>query len=244
MAEAKKGLPIWAWFAIGCAGLVVLALIVILVVGMFVTKKVKDVAGDFKKNPEVAAARMIVKLNPDLEEVSVDEDAGTITVRDKKTGKVFTANVDDIKDGRFTIEGEDGKAVISTQSDKEGGTLKVTSDKGTVQFGSGDASKIPDWVPVFPGADMKSVFSMSTDGSVRGSAEIVTDKSKDEILAFYRKAMDDEGYQIQTSSYSGSDQSVDMITGTMADPKRNLMVNVSVDKDGEVKAAVTYSQGD
>ena len=85
-APAKKGLPVWAWVGIGCGALVVVVLIVVTVAGFLVANKVKDVAADFEKNPAMATARMIVKLNPDLEEVSTDDEEGTITVRNTKTG--------------------------------------------------------------------------------------------------------------------------------------------------------------
>lgn len=244
MSEGKKGLPIWAWFGIGCAGLMVLVMIALLVVGVFVTKKVKEVAGDFENNPEIAAARLIVKLNPDLEEVEVDEEEGTITVRNKKTDEVFTADVDDLREGRFTVMGEDGTAVITTEGSEDEGTFKITAGGQTMKFGSGDDTAVPDWVPVVPGGEAESLFSMNADGVSRGSAKIVTEKSAQEVLEFYRNAMEEAGYEIQTSSYSGGDDSVDMLNGQSKDPKRSLMVNVTSDSDGEINVAVTYSEGE
>ena len=69
-APAKKGIPVWAWIGIGCAAMVILVLIVVMVGGFFVARKVQDVAADFEANPAMATAKMIVKLNPELEEVS------------------------------------------------------------------------------------------------------------------------------------------------------------------------------
>ena len=244
MTEGKKGLPIWAWFGIGCAGLLALIMIGLLVVGMFVTKKVKEVAGDFEKNPEIAAARMLVKLNPEIEEVEVDEDEGTITVRNKKTGEVFTADVDDLKEGRFTITGEDGTAVITAGAGDEEGSFKVTAGGSTMELGGGDVADVPSWIPVIPGAEVQPLFSMNADGVTRGSVKIVTDKDSEDVLEFYRKEMEKAGFEIQTSSYAGGGESVDMLTGESKDPKRSLMVNVTSDSDGKVNAAVTYSEGE
>ncbi len=86
----KKGLGPLAWIGIGCGALVVIVAVALVVVGLIAAKKIKDVAGDFKDNPEMAAARLIVKMNPELEEVSADEQAATITVRHTKTGEVVT----------------------------------------------------------------------------------------------------------------------------------------------------------
>jgi uncharacterized protein YneF (UPF0154 family) len=103
-APVKQGLPVWAWVGIGCGALLILVLVVVMVGGFFVARKVKDVAGDFEKDPAMATARMIVKLNPDLEEVAVDSDAGTITVRNTKTGEVVTVDFDDIEQGKISFK--------------------------------------------------------------------------------------------------------------------------------------------
>lgn len=244
MSEGKKGLPIWAWFGIGCAGLLVLLMVVLLVVGLFVTKKVKEVAGDFEKNPEIAAARLIVKLNPELEEVEVDEEAGTITVREKKTGKVFTADVDDLKEGRFTITDEDGTAVITASGGEDEGSFKITAGDQTMEFGGGDAAGTPSWIPVIPGAKTEPMFSMNADGVSHGSVKIVTDKGVKDLLEFYREKMEQAGFEIHMSSHSGGGQSVDVLTGHTEIPKKSLTVNASTDSDGEVTVVITYSEGE
>ncbi len=244
MSEGKKGLPIWAWFGIGCATLVVLVMIVLLVVGMFVTKKVKEVAADFENNPEIAAARMIVKLNPEIEEVEVNEDEGTITVRNKKTGEIFTADVDDLKEGRFTVTGEDGTAVITAGAGDDDDSFKITAGGQTLEIGGGDESKTPSWVPILPDAETEPLFTMSSDGVTRGSVKIVTTKDSDEVLAFYKKEMEKAGFEIQTSSFSGDGESVDMITGQSEEVQRTLNVNVAKDSDGEVTVALTYTEGE
>jgi uncharacterized protein YneF (UPF0154 family) len=72
-AQPKKGLPVWAWIGIGCGALLIMVLVVVMVGGFFVARKVQDVAADFEENPAMATAKMIVKLNPELEEVSTDD---------------------------------------------------------------------------------------------------------------------------------------------------------------------------
>jgi hypothetical protein len=56
--------------------------------------------------------------------------------------------------------------------------------------------------------------------------------------------MEKAGFEIQTSSYSGGGESVDMLTGQIEDPKKSLIVNVSVDSDDKVTVALTYSEGE
>ena len=72
------------WVLVGCGGIVLLVAVIMLVAGMFVAKKAGSYLKDAEKNPAMAAAKMIVAMNPELETVSADEDAGTITIRNKK----------------------------------------------------------------------------------------------------------------------------------------------------------------
>lgn len=113
-----------------------------------------------------------------------------------------------------------------------------------MEFGGGDDSKVPEWVPVISGGEIEPLFSMSADGVSRGSVQIVTDKNAEEVLEFYREKMEQAGYEIQTSSYSGGGESVDMLNGQSEDPKRTMMVNVTTDSEGEVTAAVTFTEED
>ncbi len=72
----RKGLGTLAWIGIGCGVLLVVVVIALAVTSWFVVGKARQVAVDVEGNPALAAARMIVKLNPELEEVEVDQDAG------------------------------------------------------------------------------------------------------------------------------------------------------------------------
>ena len=73
-APQKKGLSTWAWIGIGCGVLVVIATVVLVAVGFFAARKLQDVAGDldFKDNPEMASARLFVRMNPELGAVLQD----------------------------------------------------------------------------------------------------------------------------------------------------------------------------
>ena len=97
--SAKTGLPVWAWIGIGCGAIVVFVMIAMTVGGFLLANKAKDMVADFEDDPAMATAKMIVKLNPELEEVSSDPEAGTMTVRNTKSGEEITVNFDDIEKG-------------------------------------------------------------------------------------------------------------------------------------------------
>ncbi len=99
----KKGLPPLAWVGIGCGGLILIGIILMLVAGVFISKKAKELGVDFSKNPEKAAAELIVSMTPDLEKVSSDDVAGTITIR-MKDGIEKTLTYKDIQEGKFATD--------------------------------------------------------------------------------------------------------------------------------------------
>jgi len=243
-APAKKGLPIWAWVGIGCGALIVLVMIVVTVGGFLVANKVKDVAADFEKNPAMATARMIVKLNPELEEVSTDEEAGTITVRNTKTGEEITVNFEDIEEGKFSFTSGDREVTIDTSELEESGSIKVTDDEGAVVFSTGDttAEDIPPWVPVYPGTEPTSRHTMRREEEINGGFEVVTSDRVADVLEFYRTALDGEGYKVSVNTFSQNDSEGGMVNGRNEGEKRSVVVILN-SEDGATKVVVSYNQG-
>ena len=58
--------------------------------------------------------------NPDLEVVSSDDESGTVTIRNKKTGEEITMNAADIKNGRLRFKNEKGEEVTFEGSGEKG----------------------------------------------------------------------------------------------------------------------------
>ena len=170
----KKGLSTLAWIGIGCGVLVVMVAAALLVIGMIAAKKFKDVAGDFKDNPEMAAARLIVKMNPELEEVSADEQAGTITVRHTKTGEIVTVSIQDLKEGRIKFTTDEGEVSVEATGDGEEGTFSVTRGDETWKMRTGvdTVGDIPAWVPVLPGSEAESPHVVESEGKTSGGFQL------------------------------------------------------------------------
>lgn len=245
-AQGKKGLPALAWIGIGCGVIVLIGAIALVAGGVFVAKKVKDAAGDFEKNPTLAGARMIVKLNPEWEEVSVDEKAGTITVREKKTGKETTVGLDDLAKGRVTFSSEGKSYTVEAQGDHETGQLKVTDESGKTVFSAGGAggAKAPDWVPTYPGTSAKGGLVMQNGASVSGSFQVATDDAPEKVVDYYRKTLSDAGFKVRVNTYSeGEGPSGGVVYGENEAAKRTVTVMISVEDD-RTTAAVSYSQGE
>ncbi len=240
-ATAKKGLPVWAWVGIGCGAVIVLMLIVVTVGGFLVASKVKDVAADFEDNPAMATARLIVKLNPELEEVSTDDEAGTITVRITETGEVVTVNFADIEEGKFSFTTDEGEVTIDASGVAESGSLSITTEDGSVVYQAGVVSEnIPAWVPVYPGAEPANRHSLNTADSTSGGFQLETSDPVAAVLEFYRSALEEEGYAVSVNTFSQDDTEGGMVNGSNEDSGRTVMAILS-SENGTTEVNVNYS---
>ena len=243
-AQAQKGLPVWAWIGIGCGALLIVVLAVVMVGGFFVARKVQDVATDFEENPAMATAKMIVRLNPELEEVSTDEEAGTITVRNTKTGEVITVNFEDIEEGKLSFTTDEGEVTIDASELDESGSLTVTNEEGKVVLATGAAASddVESWVPVYPGSEPANRHSMRTDEEMSGGFELETTASVAEALEFYRNALEAEGYEVAVNTFTQDDSEGGMVNGSHADKGRNVVAIFNSEGGGPTKIVVSYSQ--
>jgi len=107
----KKGMSVWAWVAIGCVGLLVLGGVGFGALAWWGAHKVKSMAADFQEHPELAAAKMVIAANPDLETVSSDEQPlkadpakiPTLKPAFAKDGGITAANASSISDGAAAL---------------------------------------------------------------------------------------------------------------------------------------------
>jgi hypothetical protein len=242
-ATPKKGLSTLAWVGIGCGCLLLIAAVTTAAFFLFVAKKVHDVAGDFKKNPTLAAARLVVKANPDLEEAGVDEKAGTITIRNKKTGELVTVSFEDVKQGRLSFTTD--KGTVTLQGDQAGGKLDVsgTGDKGGfhLRAGAGDSATIPDWVPTYPGVSPTGSFAMEQDGAASGGFEVTTPDAVDVVLEHFRQELKKAGFEVHVNTFAGDGATQGgMLNGEDQVNKRKVTVTVARQEGGS-SATVAYS---
>lgn len=103
----KKGLGTVAWLGIGCGGLIVLALIVSVVLGMLFGTRIKQFSDDFAKNPTRAAAMTMITVTGGKFEMAVsDELNNRYTLRQRDTGKFITFYWDPAKKAPASVAGD------------------------------------------------------------------------------------------------------------------------------------------
>jgi hypothetical protein len=234
-APRKKGLGPVGWIVIVVLGVIALGIVGIGVFTMVVLHKVKQAGFDpalIERHPELALVKMAVAGNPDAEIVSIDEDRGIVSVRDKKTGKTVTMNFQDIKQGRFSLSDETGK-VMAVEAHGEGGqgSLDVKTDQGTAHFGAG-AVNLPGWLPAYPGSTPQGISSSEGQGS-SGAFSFKTADSVDRVVSFYEDALKKGGFNVDVTRHAaGAMVSAD-------NGSKKATVNALGDGSG-ASASVTY----
>jgi len=223
---ARRTSPL-VWVLVIVVGLFVVGFIGVVGAGVYVAHKARQAGLDpalMSRNPGLAIGKLIAAANPDAEVLKTDEGAGTITVRDKKTGKVVTVTFDQARNGgiKFTAEGEKGETA-------------------SMEFGVA-ANKPPDWVPIYPGATAQGTFSVrgsSADGSgTGGNYTYSTSDSAEKVFQFYENKAKDSGMTPKVTTHVG--QGGMMVFADDAS-KRSLTIVVG-EESGKTNVNITYGE--
>lgn len=227
-AAPKKASPI-LFIIIGIVGFLFLLGILGAFGVWYAVHKVKEVAG----SPS-GVIKTVLAMNPNVDVVSTDDSAGTVTIRDKKTGKTVTMNFDDVKNGKWTIK-EDGKdaVTVETKSNGDASGIVVKSSEGTVQFGGSDL-KLPSWLPAYPGSSPKVLASTNKDGAARTMFVFTTKDSPEKAGQFYADALKAAGLKVESNAVPGGSMSV-----TARDGEKKF-AQVSLVNTGETTVSVEF----
>jgi len=240
--QKSSGAKILLWVVGIVVGLILISFGSCAVIGFYAMHKVKQAGFDsdlMKKNPALASAKMAVTLNPDTEIVSSDDNAGTIVVRDKKTGKVVSMKFDPQKKA-MVITDENGKTTsLTTTGEGANASMEMKSSEGTMKFGAG-ADKAPDWVPVYPGSSPQSTFSASSGGEQTGSYTFVTKDSADKVISFYGDSLKSAGFAVSNMTTNSDGKVGGMVSGEDRANKRNVVVGLGTENDG-THISVTFT---
>lgn len=209
------------WVLIGVGAFFLLILIAVVSLGLFVAQKARQAGLDtelIKRSPALAAARMMVASNPDVELVSADEGKHEITVREKKTGKVYSMSFEDAKNGRFTMK-EDGKTTLTV----------------------GGKAKVPAWVPDYPGSDPQGAFSAQGEDGASGTFTFKTRDSGDKVVKYYEDQFKASGLKVTSNITNQNGKSTaGMLSGQDEPNKHTVTVILGVEGD-QTTVAVTYA---
>ena len=231
----KKGMPTWGWVLIGCGGIVVLGMVVMLALGAFVFNKAQDFAEDLERNPAYAAAKVLAFADSNIEVVDSDDEKQTVTIRNKQTDETVTLNLEDIENGKIEWITKDGKVTIN--ANEEDGMV-VTSGDQKVTYGGQDAQH-PDWVPVYPGSETKNMAASKTEVEETGVIFYTTDDDLAKVAAWYKKKLEDAGFKV--SEITGN--KLHSFSGSKDNDQVSLVINAAKeDNDTKVSGTIQYGK--
>lgn len=206
----RKTSPI-VWILLIVGGLFLLVVLGVVGTGMFFLHKARQAGLDpelLRSNPGLAISKLAAASNPDIQVLDTNDREGTITVRDRKTGKVSKLTFDQVKNGQFSLRvQEDGK-------------------DSSLNFGTTAAAKLPSWVPAYPGADMKGGFSARSSGENgdAGNVTFTTTDSADAVRSFYENKARDANMEIKSTASFGT---TTVLTLTDPGTRRSITVTIS-----------------
>lgn len=223
----RRGTSPIVWVLVALGGLFLLFIIGVFGIGALVVHKAHQAGISselLRRNPAAAAARIAAMANPDVDIVSQDDSAGTISLRDRRTGKVVTMSFDQVKSGfRITADGDDGKQAV-------------------LEFGGASAAKLPDWVPSYPGANIQGTFrAKGTDSDGQGQGGNFTFSTSDaasNVMSFYQGKAKDLGMKVKLTATAAEG-------GTMIasdDNDRRMLTIIVGQSSGQTNVNVTYAE--
>jgi hypothetical protein len=227
--------------AIGCGIVVVICALLAGAALSFGVHWFKKKVGD---NPTLAVAEAVVRANPELEVVDSDSKAGTLTIKNTKTGEVITMNAKDIEDGKLTVTTKEGTTTFDGSQSGEGGSLKVTNEKGeqaTFTAGQGAPQSLPSWVPTYSGGEVQGAYDATTVEGRSAMFTVTTGDSVDQVAEFYESQLKGNGLNVQKNSMEANGEKTIILAGTSADDKRTATVTVSK-SDGKTQALVNFNE--
>ncbi len=238
----SSGTKIFLWIAGIVGGILLISFASCAVLGFYAMHRMKQAGFDsdlMKKNPALATAKMAVLLNRDTEMVSSDDNAGTIVVRDKKTGKVVTMKFDPQKKS-MVVTDENGKTTsMTTTGEGANASMEMKGPDGTMKIGAG-SDKAPDWVPVYPGSSPQNTFSASSGAEQSGSYTFVTKDTVDKVVSFYGDSLKSADFAVSNLTTNSDGKAGGMVSGENKASKRTVVVGLSTETDG-THVNVTFS---
>lgn len=220
-APPKKGLPPLAWAGIGCGGLILIAAIG---VAFFALSVGKSVMKNFKEHPALPMVDAVLGAHPEIERRAEDKEAGSVTLVSKTTGNQVKASYEDLVHGRVLIPDASGTPIPLLQ---------------------GDLTKLPSWVPRYPGASgLSSLGHQDLPDRIHGILIMETTDPVADVEKFFeteagklftssatsRSSIEINGVQRSKFSFSGGKKKIEIMVHGKSGSPLTVMVAYTEEK--------------
>lgn len=229
----------------GCGG-VGIVLLILVMIGWF---WLRGFISRFEENPQLAAVELMVRANPELDLVGSDADAGTITIRHKESGETVTVEFEKLADGRLSITTDEGEMVFELDEDAEELTMRGRQgdEESTMTFGA-QGGDVPAWVErLLPQNWPEGRVGMQASSGGRSRGMIgwqIEEGDPEAIAAGLQQTLEDGGWTVEESSFTGGGQRMFALNASMETPARELQVQAIGQQDGATQVNLTFDGAD
>lgn len=230
------------WILIGVAAVAFIVMAGVSIGSYVLYRTVKNSGFDpdlMRKNPGLAMTKMMAALHPDMQVLSTDDAHGTVTVRDKNTGKTLTFRWDPDKK-TLVIVGDDGKEVkLSASGDSQNGSVSVDSVDGTIKFGTAAGNSAPAWAPVYPGTTPQGTFSSQTPEASQSTYTFKTNDPAPKVLDYFKEQLTNNGFKVNVVATGDKGG---LLQATTEGEKRSVMITAGTSPEGTQGSVTTVEK--
>lgn len=231
--------------------------IVVLLIGscvatcVYVGKKAKDYAKESQKHPQISALALAATFYPGVEIVSKDLDAGTIVLKNKKTGETVKLDAGSFSEDRVAevlerfaqrkgSKQSSGSAGATTPSEPEPSAGSTVSPAPAAAQDS-TLTKFPADFPIYTSGGVKTLEATQQGMAGMSSSQHVflTGDSPEVVADYYAKKLTAAGYTLKASE-NGSDDHGSTATRLFQKDGMNATFNVTARvEDGRTRVEVS-----
>jgi hypothetical protein len=179
-------------------------------------------------------ARLAAALNPQLELVTFDEPPGTISLRDRASGKltVYRYRFDRSKN-EFALASPDGTGVSFKAGTPGPGSLEHRYPEFTIRTGEA-AERSTGWIPVYPGANPSPMGSITGKGATAYSFWFNTKDTVGKVLGIYSEVFKKQGFAPASTAAEP-----DVLAAEAESGKRNIQIRAT--RQGGLTHVIVYA---
>lgn len=185
-----------------------------------------------RKNRDLAAAELAVIRSGEVRVLSRNDAAGTMVVRDKKTGKTTSLKFDPATKSMVAASEQAKPTKAVTDPNSAAPPVKNSGESLNINPGGID---IPSWVPVYPGASPQNNTSVNDNQKQSGTYTFISGDAPDKLLSYYSDQLASAGMKLIKSS------APDKTTLSAQDSSRTVLITVSGSGDG-THVSVSYEE--
>jgi len=237
LPPAKKS-NVLMWVLIGIGGFVVFCVLAAGVGSYFLYRTVKNAGFDtelMRTNPGLALTKLATTLHPDFDVVTTNERAGTITMREKSTGKVMTMKWDPANSSLVMLADDGQEVKITANGTGDNSEVKISGSSGEMKFSAKGSGTGPSWVPVYPGSTPAGIASVEVADAYQSTSTFKTKDPPSKVIPYFQAELFTKGFMVNRVVVNGEGG----LLTAQDDAKKRTMTLIASSAEGETEVSIT-----